>query len=876
MTVLRTDIERALDELISYEAGPKFQTLAVVLAKQKWPDLIACEHKWDGGLDAHASAALARDGVGKGLACSLTARVDKVMADARKVHDHFSDVKILIFATPVGVTNHMAGRWAEAIKSSFGLDLVVMPREDIVTELMLPQNAPICRSHLAIPVPVEAAVGEVLARAQEAATEIAAGWATHPRLAGRPRIDLQGLILSEDGRDTEEGLDLGGLYSALQSGRRIVLEAPGGRGKTTTLVQLAERSSDQSLAFLVDLPAWTTSGSGVLEFVARARAFSSRGIAAQDLARLCGTVQCVFLLNGWNEVSDTYSERVHAALADLERSFPTAGIMVASRAHLVRPPLPGSVRVRLLPFSRAQRTEYLRQALAGQALELGGLLESDRVLDDLTRTPLILSEVTAIFQSGGSIPRTRMGVLDAVLKLVEQSEAHRGHLVRAPLYGHARDYLCRLAIEMTSHGDVTVQESDARAIVHTASLRLVADGQIASAPEPAAILSNLSAHHVLERLESPSVAFRFQHQQFQESVAAADLAGQLYDLIHSNDAEAYRRYVRDYVNRPGWEEPLRMIAEEIAMRSGTGSAVDAVRAGVQLVAMALSVDPVFAADLARMCGPWVWHGVRSQVGERLRAWYGVVDRHHRDCALSGMLASGSGDFMDILLPLLSSDNQQARLRTYRRWSELHVGSLGADWRRVVTAWKEEYRSDFVSEMLRDRRMAAIAEEFAATDSSPKVRKAALQALEWVGAVDALSRVLAGYAEEAFEQVLRDRVIMKLPDAVKARAVENYSRLLQNVDDPIDRLWIWLAADRLGQSGVAEGVKGDLGRWPAGRIEDTKDPLVRSALEVVRRADAQWVSYWVAERRGLVKKCVNELRRRPSHQPWPGSASRALR
>jgi len=28
--------------------------------------------------------------------------------------------------------------------------------------------------------------------------------------------------------------------------------------------------------------------------------------------------------------------------------------------------------------------------------------------------------------------------------------------------------------------------------------------------------------------------------------------------------------------------------------------------------------------------------------------------------------------------------------------------------------------------------------------------------------------------------------------------------------------------------------------------------------------------------GLVKRCVNELRRRPSHQPWPGSASRAPR
>ena len=52
MTILRTDIEKTLDELISNEEGMRFQGLAVILAKQKWPDLIACERKNDLGLDA--------------------------------------------------------------------------------------------------------------------------------------------------------------------------------------------------------------------------------------------------------------------------------------------------------------------------------------------------------------------------------------------------------------------------------------------------------------------------------------------------------------------------------------------------------------------------------------------------------------------------------------------------------------------------------------------------------------------------------------------------------------------------------------------------------------------------------------------------------
>jgi hypothetical protein len=48
MAILRTDIIRALDELIANEAGTAFQALAVVLAKQKWPDLIASEWHNDG------------------------------------------------------------------------------------------------------------------------------------------------------------------------------------------------------------------------------------------------------------------------------------------------------------------------------------------------------------------------------------------------------------------------------------------------------------------------------------------------------------------------------------------------------------------------------------------------------------------------------------------------------------------------------------------------------------------------------------------------------------------------------------------------------------------------------------------------------------
>jgi hypothetical protein len=517
MTVLRTDIEKALDELISNEEGMKFQGLAVILAKQKWPELIASERKWDRGLDARAPATLSMDGMGKGLACSLTATLENIESDAKKVQQNFDDVQVFIFATPKSVTNHTAKGWADEIRKTFGYQLVVMSREDIITSLMLPLNAPLCRTILGIPVVIEESKVELIDKVRDATAEVIADWLAHPRLSGKPLIVLQAVKLDHEGKDTGEVLDLESIHAALTEGRRLVLEAPAGRGKTTTLVQLAKQSSGGGgLAFLVDLPAWAMSDLDILDFVARMRSLRSRGIDAGNLAKLCQDVQFSFLLNGWNEVSEVHSEGAAVALRQLERSFPAAGIIVATRTHQVAPPLPGAFRARLLPLTRSQRAEYLKQSLGSRADELRSKLDNYPTLDDLTRTPLILSEVTTIFQSGGVIPTTKIGVLDEVMHLLEKSDEHRSYLLAAPLMGQARYYLTELAIQLTKRGDTTITEEEARTIVNTASHRLRDAGHIATLPEPASILNTLCAHHVLERLDYPSDAFRFEHQQFQD------------------------------------------------------------------------------------------------------------------------------------------------------------------------------------------------------------------------------------------------------------------------------------------------------------------------------------------------------------------------
>jgi hypothetical protein len=83
MSVDRTIIEFALNETISNEGGMRFQGLAVVLLKLRWPEwkLIACERKNDLGLDAHSHSELSEDGAPKKLACSITPKLSKIKSD---------------------------------------------------------------------------------------------------------------------------------------------------------------------------------------------------------------------------------------------------------------------------------------------------------------------------------------------------------------------------------------------------------------------------------------------------------------------------------------------------------------------------------------------------------------------------------------------------------------------------------------------------------------------------------------------------------------------------------------------------------------------------------------------------------------------------
>ncbi|MCW2098812.1 UNVERIFIED_ORG: hypothetical protein EDF86_2201 [Pseudomonas psychrophila] len=842
MALLRTDVERALDELVSQEEGMRFQGLAVVLGKKFWPELVSRQRKKDFGLDAYAPASLAPDSIGKGLAASITPTLKKISDDAKTAKEHFPDLRKLLFVTPAKVGNADRRRWEEAIPRDHGVELHLIEREEIITQMMMPENVALCASFLSLHVDAEPQIADLVERAKRAATTVARAWAI--RTKGHPLIDLAAVRLEADGAVSADVLSLEQIDLELQQSGRIVLEGPAGRGKTTTLIQLAQRERAAGTALMVELPAWTSSQRGILEYVAGMPAFQAEGLTAADLARVQSTEPFLFLLNGWNEISESNSLRASDALRELERDFPGAGIIVATRTHHLTPPLPGAIRLRLSRLQRTQRLSYLVARLKERHAELRARIDSDRPLDQLTRTPFILSEVVSLFEAGLEIPSTKIGILGKVLLLQEQRDEHRNALRAAPIFGVQEEYLKAIATEMTRLGATTMPEADTRTVVAAITRDLFQRGQIDQVGAPG-VLATLTAHHVLERVDYPYPAFQFEHQQLQEYYAALDVRELLLSL-KDDDYGSVARFTASYVNDPVWAEPLRMIAETFAEQTVDGEVKGRnVSGGVRLLAMALTVDLVFTAELAQLCGTSVWNEVRSNVGERFRTLYAIGGGSFQEYVTSAMLASGADDFSDLIVPLLSDQDQQIRLSTYRLWPDFHVSSLGENWRELVRGWDDGARADFVSELLHHRTDDDIA-IFAAEDGSAEVKKAAVSGLMWTGFDDGLIRVLESLDVPTFEEVCCQNP-ERMPDALMPQVFAAMRKFVETTKDGVARLRVALDLVDLGQAGMEGIIRNALVELRRSDMRSIGPRYVQTALKHLCKADPDWVSEWVVVR-----------------------------
>ncbi|MDE2781314.1 MAG: hypothetical protein OXK77_00005 [Gemmatimonadota bacterium] len=835
----RIDIERALDELISQEEGMRFQGLAVVLGKQRWPELIAHQRKRDFGLDAYAPASETPEGVGKGLAASITASRSHVCGQAKTAKENFRDLEKLLFVTPRQVGNTDRRNWGEKISEEHGIELLIIEREDIITVLTMPENAALNASYLHLSVESETQVIDLIARTRRAAAAVAQAWAR--KTMGHPLVDPTAVRIEPADAHPAALLSLKQIDDELSRSGRIILEGPAGRGKTTALIQLARRARTTGTPFLVELPRWASSGRPILEFIAQTPQFQAEDLTATDLARVQQAEPILLLLNGWNEISESDSAWAGDAIREIERDFPSAGIIVATRTHHLTP-LPGALRLRLRRLERAQRAGYLEVRLGASGNRLIARIEADPALDELTSTPFILSAVASLFEADIAVPSTKIDILAQVVHLQEQREEHFNRLQGSPLFGRQTDYLKALASVMTRGGAVELPEADARSVVANVARELATAGQVEQAASPR-LLATLTAHHVLERVDYPETAFRFDHQQLQEYFAARDLRARLLDLL-DDDGDPDDRFTTAYVNDPAWAEPLRMIAATFDGKSDDASTDNgSVSAGSRLVEMALDVDIVFAGELARLCGAGVWDDVRRVVGDRFRAVYATRDNHFRDYAVAAMLATGADDFSDLIAPLFSEQEEQVWLRMFRLWPDIRVSSLGPNWRAVVRGWSEAAQSVFVAQLLRQRIDAEVV-AFAIEDDSIAVKMGAVEGLMWHRSDDALSRVLASLDAQTFEDVSRKNTDF-MPVAFRSRTIATLRRSLDTSKGQTVRLRTALRLIEFGETDLDGVIREALAALSDRNVRDLLWGYIQPALKHLRDIDAAWASEWVA-------------------------------
>jgi hypothetical protein len=331
----------------------------------------------------------------------------------------------------------------------------------------------------------------------------------------------------------------------------ISVLGPGGTGKSTTLVQLAERliAEEGLIPVLVPLGEWSDRQDDFFNSILRGNAFGA--FRRQHLMQLAYHGRLVLLLDGWNELTPEARLRATHDVTALRRDYPQVGFVISSRQAL---PIAGPV-IEIEALSHDQQME-LAQAVCGQE----GLNLVDRAwrtdgIRELVGVPLYLNALLGL-PPGAPFPETK----EAVLRMfVEHNEVapERIERLRRDTVGQHTAMLVGLAVEATQNANTVVSDTDANRIISHVVRVLADDGQIqiGGAPQPRDIVNGLVSAHLLMRAVGIDGSVRFQHQLFQEWYAAEEVEALMVSAA-AGGADARRRLREEILNWPSWEESI--------------------------------------------------------------------------------------------------------------------------------------------------------------------------------------------------------------------------------------------------------------------------------------------------------------------------------
>jgi hypothetical protein len=146
---------------------------------------------------------------------------------------------VLVFYTPVVMTNLEIAAWQEKIRQEFRHDLYVMPRAAIIAALEPPENAWLCRQYLDLAFADESDIESLVVRGRIAAATSLLRWKEEVGYEPDKQIQLTLRLESEKQEQKGTFLNVEEVCNTACYIRGLVLKGPPGAGKTITLLQLA-------------------------------------------------------------------------------------------------------------------------------------------------------------------------------------------------------------------------------------------------------------------------------------------------------------------------------------------------------------------------------------------------------------------------------------------------------------------------------------------------------------------------------------------------------------------------------------------------------------------------------------------------------------
>ena len=594
------------------------------------------------------------------------------------------------------------------------------------------------------------------------------------RTGSWPRHAIPLNLRINDGK-IARAFDISALATANRTFNEIVVVAPPGTGKTTTLLQMAENIllRGDLVAVFVPLGEWSSQSSSLFQSITRRQSFG--GVREEHLRLLAQVGRLVVIMDGWNELDASSRKRATTEVRVLQREFNGLSLIVSTRRQALDVPISGPL-VEIDALTADQQMEIAR-ALRGS--------EGEAILDHAWRTPGI-RELVAIplylttllaHTPGASLPTTKEEILRLFVAQHERP-AENAAALRETLFGFHVEMIRALAVEATRIGATALSEGAARAVIKSVEDQLVTDNQITSAPQPTVVLDVLVSRHMLVRIGG---GISFQHQQFQEWYASFEVEA-LMRASGGNDEASRQKLRTGVLNEYAWEEPVLFACERASRADQDGA-----QAVATAILETMGIDPMLAAEMIYRAHSAVWDQIKGEITEFVARWHtgGKVDR-----AVRFMITSGRSDFAPQIWNLISNPNDQVYLSAFRAARRFRPTVLGNNIQARIAQLPEEQRQHVISEIAIESGVDGIelAAQLAKADSSPGVQVSALEALQFRRADRFVSDILRTARDEVWVRLAHDGYAGEIADAgATMRLRRERKKLIETATDPISKL-----------------------------------------------------------------------------------------